>query len=266
MPPSRILGKLALAALVVVGALFLAAIESGIVRPPFSGRRAPSGPGIFSSLRALPDSRVRGNARIRFNGETTATLQAMSKKSPEDVLEDFRARATREGKPLDLAVVAPGYTLGAYRDDKGLPNRLVAIRTPGGSAYYLGRGEKPSPPAPSRGDSPGADAGDIPRPPWAVRVFSIEKPDPPRSLMNLYESGGNPDDLAVYFETGMKNAGWIPNENVKQAIEGGNLPPLMAFSRPGRECLIGISEARGRTSVSVLSRDVNPVSIITERN
>jgi hypothetical protein len=106
---------------------------------------------------------------------------------------------------------------------------------------------------PDRGDVPGTDALDIPRPPAAVRRLSAVVPERPYAIRS-YDSTLAARDVLSFYDQKLNAAGWTTRPSLMDD-NGAQLKPedARAFTRDGRALLIAATEHEpGQTSVTTI--------------
>lgn len=101
----------------------------------------------------------------------------------------------------------------------------------------------------AEGDAPGADSTSVPRPPSSQRRLTAEVDGAPYSV-RLYESSASPEEVMVFYDKAMRDAGWEPAETLAKSSKTSR-----GFSRPGVDVMVVTAppdQAGGKTSVSLI--------------
>lgn len=106
---------------------------------------------------------------------------------------------------------------------------------------------------PDRGDAPGSDAPDFPRPPEAVRSFSAVMPNHPYAV-RFYDSSASPAQVLSFYDRALTQAGWMTRPSSMTA-DGPELhgTEVRAFTKAGRAMAVSVHhDGSDQTGVSVI--------------
>lgn len=106
---------------------------------------------------------------------------------------------------------------------------------------------------PDRGDAPGSDAPDVPRPPEAIRRLSAVVPERPYAVRS-YDSTLAPAEVLTFYDRKLTAAGWETRPSALSDA-GPELRPdeTRAFTRDGRALLVSAKlQGPGETSVTTI--------------
>lgn len=209
-------------------------------------------PGFDQRKLALPESMrdpgrigiIRSDAGHAVDSETEAHLVCIAQPKEGGGVAGLITRVKEFMATGDAARIGEMRYVAARKMDNG-KTQVIAIWTEGKfniEAMF-----------PDRGDAPGSDALDFPRPPQSVRSFSAVMPNHPYAV-RFYDSSEAPARVLSFYDRTLTQAGWATRpSSMTQAGPELHGTEVRAFTKAGRAMAVSVQQdGPDQTGVSVI--------------